>query len=209
MQAISRTRKLVIALATAAVVFGFAAPAHAVGGTGSQTGSQIASLASDNLGKHACSTNSLGGTGFMSSCTGNGGQPEYWCADFAKWAWKHNGIDVTGLTAAAYSFYSVAKANHKFGTTPVVGSVAIFSNNQGDTSWSSHGINHVAIVSYASGSNIKTISGDWGGSGSTQAQFASSSDVFLNTASGGGAYNGSPGNYASPMGMWVIGYAYF
>jgi hypothetical protein len=48
----------------------------------------IATIAMDNVGNKACGQNSLGGTGFESSCTGNGGQPEYWCSDFARWVWK-------------------------------------------------------------------------------------------------------------------------
>ncbi len=39
------------------------------------TGDGLASLALANVQGTACGTNSLGGTGFDSSCTGNGGQP--------------------------------------------------------------------------------------------------------------------------------------
>jgi hypothetical protein len=65
---------------------------------------EVAQIAIDNLGKTACGTNSLGGQGYYSSCTGNGGYPEYWCSDFAKWVWKSAGAKVTGLTPAAGSF---------------------------------------------------------------------------------------------------------
>lgn len=66
----------------------------------------IATIALANVGKMACSTNSKGGKAFDSSCTGNGGQPEYWCADFAMWVWAQAGADTSGLTAAAGSFYT-------------------------------------------------------------------------------------------------------
>lgn len=54
-------------------------------------GGDAGTLALANVGKSAgyCadspSTNSLGGNQFATSCAGNGGQGEYWCADFARW----------------------------------------------------------------------------------------------------------------------------
>src|SRR5258708_37454968 len=41
---------------------------------------KVVSLALANVGKGACSKNSEGGQAFDTSCTGNGGQPQYWCA---------------------------------------------------------------------------------------------------------------------------------
>jgi hypothetical protein len=71
------------------------------------TGQDIVNLASVNLGRGACPTNSLGGTGSETSCTGNGGSPEYWCADFVRWVWENSGVeDLAGLTPAARSFYT-------------------------------------------------------------------------------------------------------
>src|SRR5664279_4936051 len=73
----------VAALVLASVVV-TAAPAEAV------TPAGIASLAQANVGKGAgscslvnSSPNSLGGASFYSSCSGYGGVPEFWCADFA------------------------------------------------------------------------------------------------------------------------------
>src|SRR5262245_38987311 len=76
-------------------------------GTKSHTagGDDISSLALANLNVTACGTNSLGDGSFFSSCTGNGGAPEYWCADFARWVWNGVGFDTSELTAAAGSFY--------------------------------------------------------------------------------------------------------
>jgi hypothetical protein len=78
----------------------------------------IASIAMDNVGGTACGTNSQGGHSFGSSCTGNGGQPEYWCSDFAKWVWAAAGADVGGLTAAAGSFYCYGQSNGTLSNTP-------------------------------------------------------------------------------------------
>ena len=84
------------------------------------SGSAIASLAKANVGKGPCSTNSLGGAGFETSCNG-----EEWCADFAKWVWANSGVDVTGLTAAAGSFPEYGSLQ----STPAVGDAAVFGYN--------------------------------------------------------------------------------
>jgi hypothetical protein len=79
-------------------------------------------LAQANVGYMACETNSLGGHGYESSCTGNGGQPEYWCADFARWVWQNSDVEIlSGLTAAAQSFYSYGQSNGTLSGTPQVG----------------------------------------------------------------------------------------
>lgn len=70
----------------------------------STTAERIVEIAEANLGKHACSVNSAGGKGFYTSCTGAGGQPEAWCADFVRWVWAQAGVNVEGLTAGAGSF---------------------------------------------------------------------------------------------------------
>src|SRR5208282_2661390 len=75
------------------------------------SGASIASTAVANVGKGACSTNSLGGTDYGTSCTGNGGSPEYWCADFALWVWAAAGVNTAGLTAGAGSFYVYGQNN--------------------------------------------------------------------------------------------------
>ena len=163
----------------------------------------ITSLAAANIGGMACAPNSLGGTGYASSCTGNGGQPEYWCADFAEWVWSNAGVQNTaGLTPAAHSFYSYGVTNGLLSSTPALGDVVVFSNTAGDTTTDSGGIHHVAIVSAVNADGtIQTISGDWGGQSGTEAHFAGTSHVVANPA-----YNGAVGSYSSVMGMWIEGY---
>ena len=88
-----------IALVLGSVALAFASGCSAGSGGGDQTGSSaedisrsnISNIALANVGKGACSRNSEGGNDFDSSCTGNGGQPEYWCADFARWVWAAAG----------------------------------------------------------------------------------------------------------------------
>jgi hypothetical protein len=154
------------------MAFGAAPAASAYPVTTTQQ-ANIASLAAHNLGKGDCSTNSLGGVGFETSCTNH----EYWCADFMKWLWQHNGINVSYLTAAAQSFYTYGNSSHfdTFTKTPAVGDAAVFSNVKGNPSY----IHHVAVVYNVSGASVHLISGDWGGTGSGST-FANSSHVVDN-----------------------------
>ncbi|WP_370384936.1 CHAP domain-containing protein, partial [Catenulispora sp. GAS73] len=186
--------------ALTAMLGGFAATSASAS---TVSGSGIAQLAAANVGQMACSTNTLGGHAFEGSCTGNGGQPEFWCADFAIWAWQNSGVtDLAGLTAAAHSFYTYGQSHGTLSNTPAVGDAVVFSNAQGDTGTGPSGINHVAIVSQVNpDGTIATISGDWGGNGGTEAAFAGSSHVVANPA-----YNGAVGTYSSVMGMWIEGY---
>jgi hypothetical protein len=157
----------------------------------------IVSIAKANVGKGACSTNSTGGKSFASSCTGNGGSPEYWCADFALWVWEQAGADVSGLTAAAGSFYVYGQNHGTLHQTPSLGDAIVFNYQGGGYA------DHVAIVTTVnSNGTIETVSGDWGGQSGTEAQFASTSHVVLNTP----AYSGTDGSYASEMGYTISGY---
>jgi CHAP domain len=160
---------------------------------------RIVQLASDNVGKKACDTNSQGGHAYYSSCDGNGGQPEFWCADFAKWVWAQAGVtDVAGLNPAARSFYDYGVANHTFTHTPAVGDAVVFSNSGPTTD-----IHHVAIVSEVlPGNKIVTISGDWGGEAGSEAHFASTSHVIRNTP----AYPATIGSFPSLMQKFIIGF---
>jgi len=150
----------------------------------------IASLADANLGKGAgtCSTtnsalNSLGGTAFYSSCTGNGGSAEFWCADFAKWVWFNSGINVSGLTAAAGSFVAQASQNgstpHSSSSyAPQVGDAVVYDYNS-----STGYADHVGLVTAVnSDGSIATANGDWGGTnGQGEAAFAETSAVVAVT----------------------------
>ncbi len=162
------------------------------------TAQSIVSLALANVGGSACGKNSLGGTTFETSCTGNGGQPEYWCADFAQWVWANAGAqDTDELDAAAGSFYVYGQNHGTLSNTPQLGSAVVFD-------YQGNGVaDHVAIVTQVnSDGTIETVSGDWNGENGTEAQFASTSSVVLNTP----AYASTVGTAPSVMGMTISGY---
>jgi hypothetical protein len=159
------------------------------------TGSSIATLAVANVGKKACSTNSKGGQAFESSCTGNGGQPEYWCADFARWVWANSGVaDTSWLNAAAGSFYTYGEESGTLSATPAVGDAAVFDYYGGGVA------DHVAIVTEANpNGTVETVSGDWNGDSGSEAHFASTSSVVSNAP----AYLGEVGASPAVMGMTI------
>jgi hypothetical protein len=163
----------------------------------SGTGASIASIALANVGKGACSRNSAGGDAFDSSCTGNGGYPEYWCADFARWVWAEAGVDTSELDAAAGSFYVYGQNHGTLHSTPVVGDAVVFDYAGGGVA------DHVAIVTEVnSNGTIETASGDWSGDSGSEATFASTSHVYLNAP----AYWGGVGSVPGIIGMTISGY---
>ncbi|MCG6500018.1 CHAP domain-containing protein [Kitasatospora sp. A2-31] len=185
MSTFTSRRGAALALATAIVpvslAFG-ASPAHA------SVGSNIVGIALANNYKTACATNSAGGTGFYSSCTGNGGRPENWCADFAKWVWAQAGVNVAGLTPAAGSF---GRYNGGLHSTPHVGDAVVFAYDGAGYA------DHVAIVTEVGNGTIKTIGGNEGGQ---RGNFAATSRVRLD-----GPYSSALG-YSSYMGQRISGY---
>jgi surface antigen len=157
----------------------------------------IADLAMANVGRTACGTNSLGGKGYESSCYGNGGQPEYWCSDFARWVWKSVGAKVDGLTAAAGTFYCYGQQHGTLSNTPHVGDAVVY-NYQGNC-WA----DHVALVTKVNpDGSIVTVSGNWGGQSGSQAHFSSTSSVKINQP----AYPGVVGHKPNVMGMKISGF---
>ena len=162
------------------------------------TGSEVANLAVANVGGMACGTNSLGGHSFDSSCTGNGGQPEYWCADFARWVWANTGAQyTTELTAAAGSFYVYGQNHGTLKNTPALGDAVVFDYQGGGVA------DHVALVTKVnSDGTIETVSGDWNGQSGSEAQFSSTSHVVLNAP----AYDPAVGSAPGIMGMTISGY---
>jgi hypothetical protein len=161
------------------------------------SGGSIASIALANVGAGACTRNSAGGSSFDSSCTGNGGSPEYWCADFARWVWQEAGADTVGLDAAAGSFYVYGQNNNTLGSVPNVGDAVVFDYHGGGSA------DHVAIVTQVNGDGtIETVSGDWGGSGGSEAAFSSTSHVTLNAP----AYGAAVGSWPGIMGMTLSGF---
>src|SRR6185312_5116790 len=170
-----------------------ACSAESTGSTGAKaSGDDIAGIALAQLGGHACYPQVFG-----SSCTGNGGSPEYWCADFAKWVWQQAGADTSGLTAAAGSFYVYGQNHGTLHQYPSVGDAVVFDYAGGGYA------DHVALVTKVNGNGtIEAVSGDWGGSGVSEAAFSSTSIVALNAPAFSSAVGGTP----SVIGMTVSGY---
>jgi hypothetical protein len=161
------------------------------------TTDDLASLALANVGGTACGTNSLGGAAFDSSCTGNGGQPEYWCADFVKWVWENQGVDVSGLSAAAGSFYVYGQNHGTLSDSPAVGDAVVFDYQGGGYA------DHVAIVTQVYGDGtIETASGDWNGQSGSEAYFSSTSSVVLNDP----PYDATVGTQPGVIGMTISGF---
>jgi hypothetical protein len=179
-------RRILFALALVAALFAAPAAAHA-------STASAATLAAANYNKSAgtCAqnptTNSLGGSQFEHSCAGGySGGPEYWCADFAKWEWANSGLNVSGLTAAAQSFYTYGQSHGTFHTTAQPGDAIVFSSSRGGYA------NHVAIVTAVnSDGSVVTANGDWGGESGSMAHFAVTSSVVKITIPAGSASTGS------------------
>lgn len=195
---VALTFTFALALASSGCSGGPGGTQEALGSTSEAvSGSAIVSLALANVGGMACAKNSLGGHAFESSCTGNGGQPEYWCADFAQWVWANSGVDTTGLDAAAGSFYVYGQKNGTLSNTPVPGAAVVFDYQGGGVA------DHVAIVTQVnSNGTIESVSGDWGGQSGSEATFSSTSHVVLNSPAYASAVGGTP----SVIGMTISGY---
>ncbi|MET8761019.1 CHAP domain-containing protein [Lentzea sp. NPDC004782] len=155
-----RTVATVLA-ASAMVMLGFA-PAQA------DTRSDIRDLAAANLNKQTCSTNSLGGVGFMDSCR----MQWAWCADFARWVWGNRNVNTDRLSAAAGSFYLYGQQNGTLHTdasyVPQVGDAVVFNY------YGAGRADHVSLVDAVnSNGTIRTINGNFGDSPTTSSvQFA-------------------------------------
>ncbi len=163
-----------------------------------------AALAQANVGGTACGTNTRGGRGFTNSCTGYGGRPEYWCADFAIWVWSQTGLPVGGLTAAAGSFYVYGQQHgtlHTSGYRPQPGDAVVY--NYGVNGYGT--ADHVGIVTaVGADGSVATANGDFAGvSGQGEAEFASTSHVVAATLS---AAQATVGSTPSNIGMTISGY---
>ncbi|WP_117211105.1 CHAP domain-containing protein [Allorhizocola rhizosphaerae] len=103
------------------------------------------------------------GLGSQSTCR-SGYRSQEWCADFAKFVWKNAGVrDWSQTTAAANSFYRYG-VNHgtwHAGTSGIrPGDAVVWDHDQNPANG---GSGHVAIVVHADGSDIRVISGNFGG----------------------------------------------
>ncbi|WP_051826825.1 CHAP domain-containing protein [Kitasatospora aureofaciens] len=174
-------------LLATAVAAGTLVPALMLGAqsASASVGSTIVGIAANNIGKGACDTNSAGGTGFYSSCSGG---PEAWCADFAKWVWSQDGVDVSGLTPAAGSF---GQYNGGLHSTPHVGDAVLFNYNGAGYA------DHVALVTAVNADG--TINDIGGNQGGVRGNWSATSHVTANTH-----FNGTVGSYLG--GQRISGY---
>lgn len=139
---------------------------------------RIARKAIKEVGQRACTRKTAGKAGYFTSCQGNGGQPEYWCSDFARWIWWKAGAVKTGpkmgtrlLTAESGTFAKYGRLRRK----PRVGDAVLFNYNNDVRSPNA---DHVAIVVEVNrNGTIRSVSGDLNGQRGSQAQFASTSRV--------------------------------
>ncbi|GHF94122.1 MULTISPECIES: CHAP domain-containing protein [Amycolatopsis] len=143
-------RMLTAVLAATAAVTIVATPASAA------TAQDVVGLAKANLGKHYCETNSLGTRGYESSCSG-----EAWCADFLKWVWRNEGLNVDGLSPAASSFYQYGRRNGTLhadaGYVPQPGDAVVFNFDGNDYA------DHVGMVTTVDADRrIQVINGNFG-----------------------------------------------
>jgi hypothetical protein len=142
----------------------------------------------------ACGGNKAGGTGYFTSCNGNNGEPEFWCADFAKWVWQQAGVlNVDVLSAAAASFGQYGPVRHD---NPEVGDAILFNySRERDFA------DHVAIVVQVNpGGTIVSIGGDEQGRGHG-IDFAGTSGVFAD-----GPYQSAAGSTPPTIGLTISGY---
>jgi len=204
------------ALVPAATASAAPAAAPAAATTTSATASDAAQLAAANVGRSAgtCANtptyNTLGGSQFEHSCVGWAGVPEYWCADFAIWAWRNAGLSVTGLDASAVSFRTYGQDNGTLHTAatyvPQPGDAVIYGTGSG----TGLVVHHVGIVTAlnADGS-VVTANGDWSGNpnATTEADFAKSSSVVSLTIPAAQRATGSVPSTVDPAdGYRIDGY---
>ena len=168
---------------------------------------KIARKAIKEVGQQACTRETEGKAGYFTSCKGNGGQPEYWCSDFARWIWwKARAVNTDPkmgnrlLTAESGSFAKYGKLRSK----PRVGDAVLFNYNKNTKSPNA---DHVAIVVKVNrNGTIRSVSGDLNGRRGSQADFAASSLVVHDKPYNGAidssdpqAPNGPVSGYISPV----------
>lgn len=165
----------------------------------------IATLAAANVGKSvgtcavAPTRNSLGGEAFEHSCKGWAGVPEYWCADFVIWVWRHSGYDVGGLDAGAISFRRYGVSHRSTRDAPRPGDAIVFNKTMSTTSAA-----HVAVVlAVNADGSVVLANGDWAGNKGTEVRFATTSSVVRTTIRGDQATVGG-GPIAAMGGIQVI-----
>jgi hypothetical protein len=152
------------------------------GGTASAaTGSDVAAKAQSQLGGQ-CSQ--------YYGCP----DPGEWCADFARWVWAQNGLDISGLDGRAASFYEYGARNGTLSDTPQVGDAVVFGYNGNGFA------EHVAIVTSVNAANhtITSVGGNEGGGDGT----VDSDPPYDSTKGTEGFAPGYPiSGYIAPLGL--------
>ena len=146
---------------------------------------KIARIAKRQVGQTACSRKTAGEPGFFTSCHSGvaGGPRELWCADFARWVWWKAGAINTApgtdiLNAGAVSFVKYGKLRSR----PRVGDAVLFGYIH-DTHDRPITAAHVGIVVKVNANGtIRSVSGDIGGHGKSDADFAKTSRVVHDRA---------------------------
>jgi len=146
---------------------------------------KIARIAKRQVGQTACSRKTAGEPGFFTSCHSGvaGGPRELWCADFARWVWWKAGAINTApgtdiLNAGAVSFVKYGKLRSR----PRVGDAVLFGYIH-DTHDRPITAAHVGIVVKVNANGtIRSVSGDIGGHGRSDADFAKTSRVVHDRA---------------------------
>ena len=97
--------------------------------------------------------------------------PQYWCSDFATYVWQHAGIPVP-TDPAVSSFLTWVRQNGRFSSDTshlVVGDVIFYAQHVG------------VVIQVSTNGTVTTADGDFGGTKGSEATFASSSHVKLDT----------------------------
>ncbi|MBR7837411.1 CHAP domain-containing protein [Actinospica durhamensis] len=216
----TRTRRPAATVLTTGVLTAGVIVLTPLAASAATSGTDIAALATANVGKGAgsCSLanstpNSLGGAAYGTSCTGNGGNAEYWCADFAKWVWQNSAggavTNASTLNAGAVSFYNYGIDNATLHTAttykPQVGDAVVYDVVVPAGKTHGRSADHVGLVTSVNpDGSIETANGDFGGtSGSGEAYFAETSTVVAATIEPDQIPVGST---PSSVGMTISGY---
>jgi hypothetical protein len=114
-----------------------------------------------------------------------------------KWVWENSGNYVAGLNRDAGSFYVYGQVNGTLSNTPHLGDAVVFDYQGGGHA------DHVAIVTgidYGNGNKIQTVSGNWRGLPGTEALYASTAKVIVNSPN----YNPTVGSPSLVMAFKTI-----
>ncbi|MEV4545981.1 FG-GAP-like repeat-containing protein [Micromonospora echinaurantiaca] len=173
-------RTVLISLLAMASGVGLMAPPA----TAATTRQQIVSVATNQLGGTGCNP------GYYNSCGIE------WCAEFARWVWRTAGVsDVSGLDSWAQSFktYGIGRGlyhSRSSGYVPQPGDAIVFDWDH--ASGDGHPIDHVAIVTSATSTQVNTIGGNQGNSNNYSSKVSRASYSRTNTDIDG---------YVSPAGV--------